>query len=686
MDMSGDFHARHLLTNAFDEPIFVLFKCPHPRSADSGSELLAGGLKLQASLPGTQENAKDAWFWSGSIEARGSVTLDVSYHATALDRVTYRIDGEGTEPVKQLRVAVQRQDLDSMRFESGEGPVAAAANEVTWQRKDFLVPESFSARIVESRNLYASLLQLLEIGPVICALFLLATIAVVLARQPLTALQLITIAAGYALYFPLVVYLSSRFSFHVALAIAAVVPGALLVNYGRLLLGVRAGLFGGIVFLLLYQIFPTLAAFAGWNRGMVLLCLGVVTFAVLINLQNQALRKKAAVAGLTVLAVFNSAAHAAEVQVIVPGRLVPENSETKAPATILSLEPATYEIRHEAAFLLVEAKLPFEVLRPGNEPTPLFAKPIHLQQRRIEASPPESAQLVTAANRVGLLARQAGSGVGHFTYRVAIASHEGRKRAEVPLLAAPSGNVRIESPRADLANVTGTIWSQSARDKLAVYEIGVAGEETLIVEWPEESTAAGSPAREAAKEFYGIGITRGQHLTVINSDGSCTHFAEFELPASSNEELRLRFPPEARLISMSIDGVEAAAPALEEGLCRIRLSARDAPRTPRRLSCRLAYRPVRLGFVGQVELALPEVFQTVGTLEWVVALPAGFETQVISSGLEVQKSPADLERFGEYGRILKSYPQRFLAKTLAPPGPVGLNLRYRQLIPGITEP
>jgi hypothetical protein len=374
MDMSGDFHARHLLTNAFDEPIFVLFKCPHPRSADSGSELLAGGLKLQASLPGTQENAKDAWFWSGSIEARGSVTLDVSYHATALDRVTYRIDGEGTEPVKQLRVAVQRQDLDSMRFESGEGPVAAAANEVTWQRKDFLVPESFSARIVESRNLYASLLQLLEIGPVICALFLLATIAVVLARQPLTALQLITIAAGYALYFPLVVYLSSRFSFHVALAIAAVVPGALLVNYGRLLLGVRAGLFGGIVFLLLYQIFPTLAAFAGWNRGMVLLCLGVVTFAVLINLQNQALRKKAAVAGLTVLAVFNSAAHAAEVQVIVPGRLVPENSETKAPATILSLEPATYEIRHEAAFLLVEAKLPFEVLRPGNEPTAALCK------------------------------------------------------------------------------------------------------------------------------------------------------------------------------------------------------------------------------------------------------------------------------------------------------------------------
>jgi hypothetical protein len=687
MDMSGDFHARYSLTNAFDEPVFVLFKCPHPRSArDSGHELLAGGLKLQASLPGSQENAKDAWFWSGSIEARSTMTIDISYHATALERVTYRIDGEGTEPVKHLRVTVQRQDLDSLRFESGEGPVSSAGSDVIWERKDFLVPESFSARIVESRNLYGSLLQLLEIGPVICALFLLAATAVVLGRQPLSALQLITIAAGYAFYFPLMVYLSSRFSFKVALTIAALVPGALLVNYCRLLLGVRVGFFGGIIFLLLYQIFPTLAAFAGWNRGMVLLCLGVVTFAVLINLQNQALRKQAAAAGVIAFAAVNPTMCAAEVQVIVPGQLVSENREPKAPAAaLISFEPATYEVRHEAAYFLVEAKLPFEILRTGDEPTPLFAKPLHLQQRRIEAASPETAQLVTTANRVALLARQPGSGVAHFTYRVAIQNHEGRKRAEVPLLAAPSGDVRIESPLGYLANVTGTRWNQSTHDKLTVYEIGVAGEETLIVEWPEEGAATEAPAPDAAREFYGIGITRGQHLTVINSDGSCTHFAEFELPASANEELRLQLPKEARLISMSIDGVETAAPALENGLCRIRLSAREAPRTPRRLSCRLAYHPVRLGFVGEIDLALPEVFQTVGTLEWVVALPAGFETQVISSGLEVQKTPPDLERFGEYGRILKSYPQRFLAKTLAPPGPVGLNLRYRQLVPGLTD-
>ena len=87
-----------------------------------------------------------------------------------------------------------------------------------------------------------------------------------------------------------------------------------------------------------------------------------------------------------------------------------------------------------------------------------------------------------------------------------------------------------------------------------------------------------------------------------------------------------------------------------------------------------------------MELALPEVFQTVGTLGWVVALPAGFGTQVIASGLEVQKSPPDLTRFGDYGRILKTNGNIHLAKDLAPPGPVNLTLRYRQAVPALDGP
>ena len=70
-------------------------------------------------------------------------------------------------------------------------------------------------------------------------------------------------------------------------------------------------------------------------------------------------------------------------------------------------------------------------------------------------------------------------------------------------------------------------------------------------------------------------------------------------------------------------------------------------------------------------------------MEWVISLPDGFETQVISSGLETQKGAADLSVFGDYGSVLKSHPYTRLAKTLAPPGKTSANLKYRQVVPGI---
>ena len=57
-----------------------------------------------------------------------------------------------------------------------------------------------------------------------------------------------TIAAAYALYFPLILYLSANFSFVWALLIALVVPGVLLANYARWLLGGNLGFIGAVVF------------------------------------------------------------------------------------------------------------------------------------------------------------------------------------------------------------------------------------------------------------------------------------------------------------------------------------------------------------------------------------------------------------------------------------------------------
>src|SRR2546428_10724195 len=58
-DMSGQLTARYVLTNGADEPVFVLFKCPHPRTESSdGQNLLAGWLQVADSGRGGVENEK----------------------------------------------------------------------------------------------------------------------------------------------------------------------------------------------------------------------------------------------------------------------------------------------------------------------------------------------------------------------------------------------------------------------------------------------------------------------------------------------------------------------------------------------------------------------------------------------------------------------------------------------------
>ena len=688
MDMSGEFRARYVLTNVFDEPIFVLFACPHPQAqSGDGQNLLAGGLTLQASAIGVQENTKDAWLWSGTLEPRNSVALEISYQVASVKGVAYRVSDQNGIPVKRLRVAFRGQDLATMRFESGDGTKLTPDNTIVWERKEFLAPDFFFAGIAESRNLYASLSHLLEIGPLVCLLFLLAVSPAILARQHLTAIQMLTIAAGYALYFPLILYLSTRFSFAVALVIAVMVPGALLLNYARYLLGTRIGLLGGAAFLGLYQVFPTLAAFAGWNRGMMLLCLGVVTLGVLINLQNQALKSKVTSAvALMVLGVVPCQLRAGDVQVILPGELAGKLFASKRETTnsLVAFDPAEYQARIEATHFRVEARAQFQVLRSGENPIPLFAVPVYLQEFQLDSAEPDLARLVTSTNRLDLFVQRPGQGTLRLSYRVPLEKREGKRRAQIPLLLGPSGNVRLESSHNDLEILTGTTWTKSTANKLTTYDIGVAGAELLMIEWRDED---GDPLlgtgrqRDGGKEFYGIGLSRAQNLTVIHSDGSCTHFGEFEVPVFQTEEFRVRLPEKARLISVSVNGAEIGSPTVQDQVCRIRLPSKEAQQTARRLSFRLAYPTVRLAFVGTADLTLPEVFQTAGTLEWVVALPNGFDTQIISSGLETQKTAPDLSRFGDYGRILKSHPHTYLGKDLAPPGLVSLRLRYRQNIP-----
>lgn len=697
-DMAGTVRARYVITNQYAEPLWVLLRMPHP-TMEPGDDAASfvGGLRLVAQPEGMQEQGARGWFWSGRIGPGETASVEMSYQASALRGLQYRILAPGGLPGGHVRVVFRRQDLGSTRFETGDGQVRTESDEVVWERSGYLAADAFTARIVESRSLYDSLSQLLEMGPILGLLFLGTVMAVILGRQRMTALQVVTLAAGYAIYFPLILYLSSRFSFAVALLISGLVPGVLLVNYSRWLVGTGAGLLGGPVVLLLFQVFPTLAAFAAWNRGMVLLCLGVVTLAVLIQLQNRGLRRALSLASMVIAAVAATVGisprveAATGVQVIVPGEWAADwlVAKPSAGGKVVFPNPILYSVRTEHEHLAVTASI--EVVLPEKEELPqrLFAVPIHWQAWKFEGQSSADAALTATTNGIGLWSRSPGPGKLTLTYRVPVDHRDGRLWATVPLVPGVPGTAVVEAATEDLVTVGGVIWSRTRDGERVMAQVGVAGEPALSLNWANVG-GRGEPGRGGADRnalgVFGIGLPRADHLTVLNSDGSCTHFAEYELPAARGDAFRVRLPPEARLISLAIDGNESSAPPMDDGWCLIELRPRESKQNTQRVSLRLAYPIQHLGFMGTLELALPEVQQTAGVMEWVVTLPNGYVNQVISSGLETQVSTPDLSRFGDYGQVLKTHPQVFLSKNLAPPGLVRLTLRYRQRVGGVFEP
>src|ERR1051326_8968594 len=138
-DMSGEFRASYILTNDVEEPVFVLFKCPHPKTENGDSQsLLAGDLRLRTPTNGFQENGTNSWLWSGMVQPHASAEIEVSYHVGSLKGVTYRVTPQNGTQVKQLKITFHRNDLSAMRFESGDGTRRPTERTVVWERKDFL--------------------------------------------------------------------------------------------------------------------------------------------------------------------------------------------------------------------------------------------------------------------------------------------------------------------------------------------------------------------------------------------------------------------------------------------------------------------------------------------------------------------------------------------------------------------
>lgn len=70
-------------------------------------------------------------------------------------------------------------------------------------------------------------------------------------------------------------------------------------------------------------------------------------------------------------------------------------------------------------------------------------------------------------------------------------------------------NVQIDSVHSDVVNSNGTVWEKTSGDERTIYKVGVAGEESLAIEWHEGGPSAGSSINNETRNRRENGKERG---------------------------------------------------------------------------------------------------------------------------------------------------------------------------------
>jgi hypothetical protein len=351
---------------------------------------------------------------------------------------------------------------------------------------------------------------------------------------------------------------------------------------------------------------------------------------------------------------------------------------TNAPPIVL-LGPATGEVELHPTFAEACVRIPLVVHRPGEPGIALFSQPVHLRS----VTPPDFVFLENKDARPSLLPISAGRGELGLTIRSPIERKGDRMSTTLPLPRDCVTQLKIRTPQAGLQMEGAALWERSGdAQKGFVHELSSAGAPSVTLSW---SDAPGSPEATPGSPLHGMSMLSSRHLTVINTDGSCTHAADYVLAGAFGRPFVLALPPGAAVVSGSLDGVALDPATLRGSPLSIAVPESPQHRAEHQLSLSLSCAPVHLGFLGHLTLSLPDPSAITGNLSWNIAVPPGYRVQTLSGGLDMNREPVTLDVYGTFGEALRDHTLISLRRALVPAQPVAVRLRYRQALPGFND-
>lgn len=288
---NAEFVGKYTIQNPENENIYLSFIFPYPTRQGEG---VLQNVKL---LVNGEEDIEDTEYqpnltlWTGLLAPSDSLVITVQYDGRGLNQFTY-----GFEPSKQINnftMKVDVQGAKNLDYAKSTMPPTEPLQEtpqgkiLVWKLDKALTQLNIGVILPDKLNIEAQLFLMMYRAPAFFFLFLVSLLAIIhLAGEKPNFISVAVTSIAYFLFYPLFAYLVIYLGVIFAFIISFGSIGLLILNYMRILYGLKIGLTIMMAYIF-YLGITSIATLLPTYTGLILTIEGVVLMGVIMQILSQ---------------------------------------------------------------------------------------------------------------------------------------------------------------------------------------------------------------------------------------------------------------------------------------------------------------------------------------------------------------------------------------------------------------
>lgn len=288
---NAEFTGKYKIQNPETENIYLSFIFPYPTRQGEG---VLQNVKL---LVNGKEDIEDTEYqpnltlWTGVLGPTESLEITVQYDARGLDKFEY-----GFEPAQQINnfnMKIDVQGAKELDYAESTMPPTESSQEteagkiLSWKLDKALTQLNIGVILPDKLNVEKQLSIMMYRAPVFFVLFLVSLIAIIrLSGENLNFIPIVITSIAYFFFYPLFAYLVIYMGLTLSFIISFAAIGLLILNYIRILYGIKIGL-SVVTAYIFYLGITSLAALLPEYTGLILTIEAVVLMGIIMQVLSQ---------------------------------------------------------------------------------------------------------------------------------------------------------------------------------------------------------------------------------------------------------------------------------------------------------------------------------------------------------------------------------------------------------------